>query len=222
MTDTIRPVAIGFVFGAVAGIIVGAWYATGMEKLDVEEPAEAPGPAVQDPAGNPGSSAGSQTDRPEEAAALRARVAELEAALGKERIAAAVGPVHTFDELPDLHSPESVHEEMNGFDEWAKTQPAAWALRLAGLDCDEPPCLIHIEMAELDSEASMAAQAALNEHFFSLFEGGSSNVHMNTIDGRTHMVRFFSPGEEALRDDLDRGATLRIRALWDDLGAGED
>jgi len=228
MASDIRPVAIGFAFGAVAGIAVGAWYATGMAKLDAQEDSEpADRQDVSDPAAEAAPEPETETKGREtggtETAELRARVAELEAALVAAEVDAAVGPSHTFDELPDLHSPESIHEEMNGFEEWAKTQPADWGLKLAGLDCDEPPCLIHVEMNDLDSEGSIAAQEALNDHFLSAFEFEAlSSVHMNTFGDRTHMVRFFAPGDEALRDDLDRAATLRIRALWEELEPAEE
>ena len=51
MSDSIRPAAIGFVFGAVAGIAIGGWYVSGMSKVDEPRSAEAPevtGPTTPD------------------------------------------------------------------------------------------------------------------------------------------------------------------------------
>jgi len=39
MADSIRPTSIGFAFGAVAGVLIGAWYAGGMATLDAQEAA---------------------------------------------------------------------------------------------------------------------------------------------------------------------------------------
>jgi hypothetical protein len=201
MPDTIRAAAIGFAFGAVAGIVIGAWYVRGMDKLGEE------GPASLAP------------DEEEPKAVPEERTATFSRGSGDARASAqADGPTHTFDELPEAHRPVALQRAAERIPAWIETQDPSWGLQFVGLDCAEPPCILHLQTAVLDGDASTAMQQALHEDFHDdLFPPGSSHVSTNTVGETTTFLRYVVPTvDEGLAEDLELMAKRRIEALLEE------